>query len=170
MPSSFSGPIDTVAYTTAIHEDCCRRVRFPNHLRANLRVLHHRPSSSTRETANIVSRRYPLDSPEPEPGRGRRTRQGWLADGSVAMRMAAASADMLLDIGDWRRRHADMSHALIGMTLLVLGLALGAAAAITDSYLHRGVESGAEQPYIVQPTGKGLATNIDFRSYSPEQL
>jgi len=86
------------------------------------------------------------------------------------MRLASASAEILLDIGEWRRRHLDLSQAFVGITLLLLGLALGGAAAITDGYLHRGVESGAEQPYIVQPTGKGLATNIDFRSYSPAQL
>ncbi len=85
------------------------------------------------------------------------------------MRLAAATAEILLDIGDWRRRHADLSQAIIGLALLVLGLFLGGAAAVTDSYLHRGVETGAEQPYIVQPTGKGLATNIDLRSYSDEQ-
>lgn len=86
------------------------------------------------------------------------------------MRLAAATADILLDVGDWRRRHADLSRALVGLTLLVLGLSLGAAAAITDSYLHRGVESGADQPYIVQPTGKAMATNVDLRRYSQEQL
>jgi hypothetical protein len=86
------------------------------------------------------------------------------------MRLAAAAADILLDLGDWRRRHADLSQAIIGIALLLLGLFLGAAAAVTDSYLHRGVESGAEQPYIVQPTGKGLAANVDLRTYSDEQI
>ncbi len=85
------------------------------------------------------------------------------------MRLAAATAGTLLDIGDWRRRHADLSQALVGLALLALGLMLGAAAAVTDSYLHRGVESGAEQPYIVQPTGKSLAANVDLRSYTQEQ-
>jgi hypothetical protein len=83
----------------------------------------------------------------------------------MAMRLAAAAAQVLLDIGDWRRRHADLSQAIVGVTLLVIGLGLGAAAAITDSYLHRGVESGAERPYIVQPTAKTLATNVDLRPF-----
>ena len=117
-----------------------------------------------------MSRKYPLDPPKDELDREPRNRQGWLGDDSGAMRLAAATAEILLDLGEWRRRHADLSHALAGMTLLMLGLGLGATAAITDGYLHRGVESGSDQPYIVQPTGKGLATNIDLRSYSPDQL
>lgn len=59
---------------------------------------------------------------------------------------------------------------LSGTLLLLTGLALAGSAAITDSYLHRGVESGAEQPYVVQPTGKDLATNIDLRMIPPDQL
>lgn len=86
------------------------------------------------------------------------------------MRLAAATAQLLLDIGEWRRRHADLSQAIVGVSLLLFGLLLGGAAAITDSYLHRGVESGAEQPYIVQPTGKGLAANIDLRAYAPDEI
>lgn len=85
------------------------------------------------------------------------------------MRLAAATAEILLAVGEWRRRHADLSQAIVGLALLVFGLFLAAAAAVTDSYLHRGVESGAEQPYIVQPTGKGLAANVDLRSYTLEQ-
>jgi polysaccharide biosynthesis protein PslG len=32
--------------------------------------------------------------------------------------------------------------------------------------LHRGVESGVEQPYVVQPSGRDLATNVDLRIFS----
>ncbi|MEJ7902003.1 MAG: beta-galactosidase, partial [Thermomicrobiales bacterium] len=116
-----------------------------------------------------MSRRYPLDPPELESRPNGGSGQGWLSDQGLAMRLAAATAEILLDIGEWRRRHADLSRAIVGLALLGLGLLLGAAAAVTDSYLHRGVESGAEQPYIVQPTGKGLAANVDVRSYSQEQ-
>jgi hypothetical protein len=83
----------------------------------------------------------------------------------MAMRLAATTAQILLDIGEWRRRHADLSQTIVGIALLLIGLVLGAAAAITDSYLHRGVESGAERPYIVQPTAKTLATNVDLRPF-----
>ncbi len=120
-----------------------------------------------REISKLVSRRYPFDDP-PELETRPPTR-GWLSDQGPAMRLASATADILLDLGDWRRRHADLSQALMGLALLAVGLILGIAAAVTDTYLHRGVESGAEQPYIVQPTGKGLAANVDLRSYSEEQ-
>lgn len=63
-----------------------------------------------------------------------------------------------------------MMQLVSGLLLLVMGVGLAASAAITDGYLHRGVESGAEQPYVVQPTGKDLATNIDLRLFSPERL
>lgn len=86
------------------------------------------------------------------------------------MRLAGAAAEILLDLGDWRRRHADLSQAIVGLLLLAVGLLLGGSAAVTDSYLHRGVESGAEQPYIVQPTGKGLAANVDLRAYAADEV
>ncbi|CAN5815188.1 hypothetical protein BH24CHL3_BH24CHL3_01290 [soil metagenome] len=160
--------------TSPILPRCAKRddlhLQFRGRWRAASRTFQLASWLYPRETANVVSRRYPLDPPHNPPGREPVSRQGWLDDDSVAMRLASASAEILLDIGEWRRRHLDLSQAFVGITLLLLGLALGGAAAITDGYLHRGVESGAEQPYIVQPTGKGLATNIDFRSYSPAQL
>jgi hypothetical protein len=54
--------------------------------------------------------------------------------------------------------------------MLMVGLVLAAGAGITDNYLHRGVESGTAQPYIVQSTGKGLATNVDMRGLAPSQI
>lgn len=111
-----------------------------------------------------MSRRYPLDPPELESKPNDVSRQG------LATRLAVAAAEILLDIGEWRHRHADLSRAIVGLALLTLGLFLGGAAAVTDSYLHRGVETGADQPYIVQPTGKVLATNVDVRLYTEDQI
>jgi hypothetical protein len=54
--------------------------------------------------------------------------------------------------------------------MLIVGLMLAAGAGITDNYLHRGVESGTAQPYIVQSTGKGLATNVDLRGLAPAEV
>ena len=107
-----------------------------------------------------MSRHYPLEPIEPNPA-DPDARPGE----SIGMRLAAATAQLLLDIGAWRRRHADLSQAIIGVTLLMFGLVLGGGAAITDSYLHRGVESGSEQPYVVQPAAKTLATNVDIRPF-----
>lgn len=67
---------------------------------------------------------------------------------------------------DLRRERRDLSHFLESVLLILVGVALVATAAITDTYLHRGVESGVEQPYVVQPSGRELATNIDLRLFS----
>ncbi len=105
-----------------------------------------------------MSRKYPLDlPPNDDVGGAGATRPGW------ATRAAAATADVLLDVREWRLRHQDISKLLVGITFITIGLLLAAGAGITDNYLHRGVESGASQPYIVQPTGKGLATNVELR-------
>lgn len=115
-----------------------------------------------------MSRRYPLDLPPDETpyrnGTASTVRE------SLPMRLAVAAADILYDLSEWRRNHGDLSRAIVGITLLILGFGLGSGAAVTDSYLHRGVESGADQPYIVQPTGKGLAANVDLRSRTEDQI
>lgn len=110
-----------------------------------------------------MSRKYPLDLPTDEDVGGTGNQPGW------ATRAAAATADILLDVREWRLRHQDISKLLFGITFITIGLLLAAGAGITDNYLHRGVESGATQPYIVQPTGKGLATNVELRGLGSGQ-
>lgn len=34
-----------------------------------------------------------------------------------------------------------------------------------DTYMHRGVEQGDQEPFVFQPTGDGLATNADLRVF-----
>ncbi len=116
-----------------------------------------------------MASRYPLDLPEddnsPEGSRpGSRGNDGW------AIRFAAAAAEILLDLGDWRRRHLDLTRAILGLVMIGLGVMLGSAAALTDSYLHRGVESGVETPYVVLSTDRGLATNVDLRNLSADEV
>ncbi|CAA9547816.1 MAG: GH39 [uncultured Thermomicrobiales bacterium] len=86
------------------------------------------------------------------------------------MRAASATARWLLDVTDWRRQHLDLWQAMTGVLLLILGLGLATSAAEIDGYLHRGVESGGERPYVVQPTGKDLATNVDLRIFPESEL
>lgn len=117
-----------------------------------------------------MSRRYPLDPNESANSRYVTHANGWLSDDSLAMRAASATARWLLDVSDWRRRHLDLWQAITGVLLLVFGLGLAASAAVTDGYLHRGVESGVEQPYVVQPTGKEMATNADLRAFPETEL
>lgn len=111
-----------------------------------------------------MSRKYPLDLPTDNDVGGSGTQPGW------ATRAAAGTADVLLDVREWRLRHQDISKLLFGITFITIGLLLAAGAGITDNYLHRGVESGASQPYVVQPTGKGLATNVDLRGLDTGQV
>jgi hypothetical protein len=77
-------------------------------------------------------------------------------------------AGAVLWLIDLRRRRRDLAHFLESSILILLGVALVTTAAITDNYLHRGVESGVEFPYVVQPSGRELATNVDLRLFSEE--
>jgi len=61
----------------------------------------------------------------------------------------------------------DANHLVRAVFLLLLGLCVASGAAISDIYLHRGVESGSEQPYVVQSTGRDLAINIDLSLFPP---
>jgi hypothetical protein len=113
--------------------------------------------------------RYPLDLPEDNhPREG--SRPGPLKKDGWAIRFAAAAADVLLQAGDWRRRHLDLTRAILGLVMIGLGVMLGSAAALTDSYLHRGVESGIEPPYVVQFTDRGMATNVELRNLSGDEV
>jgi hypothetical protein len=62
------------------------------------------------------------------------------------------------------------SHALRAVLLLLLGLSIMTGAAMSDVYLHRGVETSAALPVVYQVSGRDLATNIDLLSFAPEQV
>lgn len=88
----------------------------------------------------------------------------------LGAQLANFAADAILVLLDLRYRRPDLTHFLGAFTLLVLGLSLATTSALTDKYLHRGVESGAEQPYVVQPSGRELSTNVDLRLFSQEDI
>lgn len=92
------------------------------------------------------------------------------SNGGFASGLAHAVAGAVLWFIDLRHRRRDLSHFLESLLLILLGVGIVTAAAITDTYLHRGVESGAEQPYVVQPSGRELATNVDLRLFSEEDI
>lgn len=70
-----------------------------------------------------------------------------------------------------RSPSTDNSVRLVrAVVLLLLGLSVGTGAAAADIYLHRGIESGAEMPYVVQHTGRNLAVNVDLARYDENQL
>ena len=126
------------------------------------------PASVERpEFAAAVVRRYPLD-PEPTERQGAAVARQRGEDG-LGAQLAAAAAGAILAFLEWRQRHLDLSQLLSTVVLVAVGLALVASAAWTDRYLHRGVESGAERPYVVQPSGRELATNVDLRLFPPEE-
>lgn len=80
--------------------------------------------------------------------------------------MTHAIAGGVLWFLELRRGRRDLAHLLESVLLILIGIGLVASAAVTDTYLHRGVESGVELPYVVQPSGRELATNIDLRLFS----
>jgi len=86
------------------------------------------------------------------------------------MRSARVAAGWLVEIGAWRRRHVDINAAVSGILLLVLGVSLAFGALAADTYLHRGVEQGDEEPFVVQPTGDVLAANADLRVFAGGDL
>ncbi len=86
------------------------------------------------------------------------------------MRLARVVAGWLVEIGSWRRRHTDISAAISGLLLLALGVSLAVGGLAADTYLHRGVEQGDEEPFVVQPTGDVLATNADLRVFADGDL
>lgn len=84
--------------------------------------------------------------------------------------MATAFAEGILWLLDLRRRRRDLTHLLGAFFLLLAGIGVIASAALTDQYLHRGVESGSERPYVVHPSGRELSTNIDLRRFSVDEV
>jgi hypothetical protein len=68
------------------------------------------------------------------------------------------------------RAHEDRARFMRAAVLALTGLALVAGAARADTYLHRGVETGEEIPYVVQPTGRELATNVDLNEFPIDQI
>lgn len=81
------------------------------------------------------------------------------------LRSARVVAGWLVELGAWRRRHIDVSGAIFGVVMLLLGFGLAVGALGADTYMHRGVEPGDEEPFTIQPTGDALATNVDLRVF-----
>lgn len=88
----------------------------------------------------------------------------------LAATLAYQVAGLVVWFQQLRRKRRDLSHLIESTALILLGIAMITAAAVTDMYLHRGVESGADLPYVVQPSGRELSTNVDLRGLTPEQI
>ena len=118
-------------------------------------------------------RPYPLDPDDSDHGRqsnaGGRAAEGRGREG-LGAQLAGFAADAILSMLDLRHRRPDLTHFLGAMLLLTLGIGVIASTALTDQYLHRGVESGSERPYVVQPSGRELATNVDLRIFTQDDI
>jgi hypothetical protein len=123
------------------------------------------------EFIQLVSRRYPLElPPENETGSSQRSRRSWLREDGIAIGAARLTASALLALIEWRRAHRDLSQTISALLLIAFGFGLAGSAGLIDEYLHRGVETGVEEPYVVQPAGKELATNVNLVPYSGQGL
>jgi polysaccharide biosynthesis protein PslG len=80
-----------------------------------------------------------------------------------AARLVLAARRILLIDADWLRLLSAAGLFSIGVLLLV-------GAGLTDRYFHRGVNTGAEEPYVFLPTGRDLATNVDLRIFQSIEL
>lgn len=119
------------------------------------------------ESADVV-RQYPLDPGEVEPQPQRSSRRPRPVGLAAALAYQCAGAVVWLQ--HIRNRRRDLAHLLESLVLILLGVGMISTAAITDMYLHRGVESGAVQPYVVQPSGRELSTNVDMRGLTVDQI
>ncbi len=69
-----------------------------------------------------------------------------------------------------RRTHPGLVQFGLAMVMGIVGLILAAGSSLLDTHLHRGLETGSEQPYVVHATGRALATNIDLTAFPPTEF
>lgn len=113
-------------------------------------------------------RQYPL---EPEEGNNfQKERRRRPRPVGFAAKAAYQVAGFIVMLRQLRQNRRDLAHLLESLALIVLAIAMITLSAVTDMYLHRGVESGAVMPYVVQPSGRELSTNVDMRGLSQDQI
>lgn len=83
--------------------------------------------------------------------------------GAIRRRIAAA---MVSDIGV----EGSFGRLIRAFLLLSLGLIMVLGASVADVYLHRGIETSGSPPFVQQVSGRGLATNVDLRSFTEAQI
>lgn len=113
-------------------------------------------------------RQYPLE-PEEEVIQRRAPRRRPRTVGFAA-NAAYQVAGFIVGLQQLRRSRRDLSHLLESTVLILVAISMISLAAVTDMYLHRGVESGSVMPYVVQPSGRELSTNVDMRGLTQDQI
>lgn len=83
--------------------------------------------------------------------------------GSVRRRIATA---IVTDTGVG----GSLGRLIRALLLLSLGLMMALGASVADVYLHRGIETSSSPPFVQQVSGRGLATNVDMRSFTEAQI
>lgn len=63
-----------------------------------------------------------------------------------------------------------LGRLIRAVLLLAVGLMMALGAAVADVYLHRGIETSADPPYVQQVSGRGLSANVDLRSFTESQI
>lgn len=85
------------------------------------------------------------------------------------MRSARFAADIYVGVRDAVGSSRDRTRAFAACALLLMGISLLGTAALADGYLHRGIETGADLPVVVQPTGGDPATNVDLTLFPEDE-
>ena len=96
----------------------------------------------------------PDEEPPPFPSTSRDGRPA-----PTRLRFGSGLVRELLHRDGVRPDSARVSGALV---LALIGCLLFGVAGVSDNYLHRGVETSINPPYVVQPVGDALATNEDL--------
>lgn len=113
-------------------------------------------------------RQYPLEPEEvehhPRTPRRRPRTVGFAANAAYQV------AGFIVRLQHLRRNRRDLAHLLESSLLIIVAIAMISLSALTDMYLHRGVESGSVMPYVVQPSGRELSTNVDMRGLTQDQI
>ena len=82
--------------------------------------------------------------------------------GSIRRRIATA---IVTDVGV----EGSVARLIRALLLLSLALMMALGASVADVYLHRGIETSGSPPFVQQVSGRGLATNVDLRSFTESQ-
>ena len=64
----------------------------------------------------------------------------------------------------------DLARVLLAVLLALAGSGLAVFGALADVTLHRGVETGAETPFVRHMVGRDLAVNVDLWRVEPAQV
>lgn len=101
-----------------------------------------------------------------EQGSARPRRRATVSRTTLAERVGRALAV-------WRRRSVgrwDGPRFMLALLVALLGASLAGGGSRADAYRHRGTETGAALPAVIQPTGRDLAINVQLERFTTSEL